>query len=424
MSKRALAVTSSVTAALSLLASASALAAPMDPAEKPVRVQFSKSIINNFELLTDSDDNSLLYFIPRRGALAVQSPQTTNPLPRFNILGIIPTYGFFAGRELGSFTGAFSPSGDLGSLNELITEANSKGYRVVPAPVVEASTRFIANGYTADNGRIDVKCETIDSGFKDPNGNPVLRPLCKTRQSPDEDYDIDTEVMAKLTTLPLGASTIGQDVIFSGMLTPQWTMNARSLMATGSNWDVITASTYWKVKTSRKTRQARLILNWKQLYERVDAFVSLHDGRCVDVQVRAFFENIAGCKDANQCGVKIEWIGDDGKPRPTAPSDKDFIDVVNVAKDQLQTDLFNEVRGMSQSRLGNVDTSQSALFVARANLEKRTITRNETRTIVWNPGFSRFEPRTDITVQCVSGGFGLPVRWSLEDAGCKALIGQ
>jgi len=408
---------------VSLLA-ISAHAAPMDPGDKPVRAQFSGFVTSRFELLTDSDDDSLLYFIPKFGALAVQSPLSTSPLPRFNVLGIIPTYGFFAGRELGSFTGVLSPVGDVGALNALILEANAMSYRVVPAPVVEATTRFIANGHVASDGRIDVSCTTIDTGFKDPNGQPVMNPSCKTRQSANEDYNIETEMMAKLNTLPLGRSTVGQSVVFSGMLTPNWTANARSLMSTGASWDIVTASTAWKIKTNRKSRQARLILNWKQLFERADAFVSLHDGRCVDVQIRAFFENIAGCKNADECGVKIEWIGDDGKPTPIATNDKDFIDVVNVAKDQLQAELFNEVRDMSKSKLGDVDTRQNALFVARANLEKRTYTRNEIRSIVWNPGFRRFEPHTDMTIQCVSGGFGLPVRWNMEDSGCKTLIGQ
>jgi|GEM_PF-1789177 len=414
-----------VIAALTSIQSIGALAAPADPSDKPVRAQFSARVNDEFELLADSDDDGLLYFIPRRGALAVQSPMSSSPLPRFNVVGITPIYGFYAGQELGSFTGTLSPTGDKGALANLIAEAAGKGYRVVPAPVTEATTRFIANGYVAENGRIDVQCELKDSGYKNnATGEPVMVPDCKTRQSPNDAYDIGTEVMAKLNSIPLGTGTIGQDVVFSGMLTPAWTANARSFMASGANWDNITASTLWKVKTNRKTRTAQLVLNWKQLYERVDAFVSLHDGRCVDVQIRTFFENISGCQDADKCGIKVQWIGDNGRVVPTAPTDADFIDVVNLAKDKLQAELFNEVRAASRSQVGDVDTRQNALFVARSNIEKRTYTRNETRTIVWNPGFRDFEPHTDMTVQCVSGGFGTPVRWNMEDTGCKAIIGQ
>lgn len=53
----------SILACASLMASASALAAPMDPHDKRLKIHFSAHDIRDFELLTDGDDDSLLYSI-------------------------------------------------------------------------------------------------------------------------------------------------------------------------------------------------------------------------------------------------------------------------------------------------------------------------------------------------------------------------
>ncbi len=56
------------------ITAAVAQAEPMNPASKAAPGTFSARILSAFTLFADSDDPALVYYIPLRGGLAVQSP--------------------------------------------------------------------------------------------------------------------------------------------------------------------------------------------------------------------------------------------------------------------------------------------------------------------------------------------------------------
>src|SRR5690242_3676774 len=79
------ALLSAVVAAVSVASSTQAVAAPMSPSSRNVAQYFTAPVQDAFTLLADTDDPLLVYYIPRRGGVAVQYPMSASPAPRFQI---------------------------------------------------------------------------------------------------------------------------------------------------------------------------------------------------------------------------------------------------------------------------------------------------------------------------------------------------
>ncbi|MFY2562994.1 hypothetical protein ACN469_35700 [Corallococcus terminator] len=410
-------------AALSLTAT-QALAAPMSPSAKPMAQHFTPTVQDAFTLMGDTDNNNLVYYVPRRGGIAVQSPASAQPIPRFQISGFTPIYGWFAGLELANLGGSFSTTSDLGALNRLSTEAAAKGFQIAPAPAARSTTQFLLSGFAPVNGRVEIDCEFEILVV---NGREVKVPNCFTHLDPTAPYNLDTNVMYKFNTLPtLGGSVVAQDIAFQATTLPTWSNQLRALMATGAQWDsIMTAQVDWDIKTHNLTRQARFTVNWRSLFEQASAFAAFHLSSCVDIEVRAFFQRLVTCSSENACGIRIEYLGANGVWGPTAPNDANFINVVNAVQARLQDELFNEVRRYTTPVNGQVSNQTNSIFTMRANYEKLILERNEVTYIQYNPGPTDFQVKTNLNVTCLMDGFELGrVNWNMNDAGCRALLGQ
>ncbi|WP_044279741.1 hypothetical protein [Myxococcus stipitatus] len=409
-------------AALSFTAT-QALAAPMSPSARPVSQHFSPQVQDAFTLLGDTDNLNLVYYVPRRGGVAVQSPSTPSPIPRFQATAFVPTFGYFAGLELANLGGSFSTTSDLGALNKLSQEAAAKGFQIAPAPAARSTTQFLLSGYAPPNGRVEVDCQFEIIVV---NGRDVRVPKCFTRIDPTQPYDLDTNVMYKFNTMPtLGGSVVAQDIAFQATTLPGWTPQLRTLMATGAQWDnIMTAQIDWDIKTHNLTRQARFTVNWRSLFEQASTFAAFHLRSCVDIEVRGFFERLVTCSAENTCGIRIEYLNNNVWG-PTAPNDANFINVVNAVQNRLQDELFNEVRRYTTPVNGQVSNQTNSIFTLRANYEKLILERNETIYLQYNPGPTDFQVKTNLNVTCLKDGFEMGrVNWNMEDAGCRALLGQ
>lgn len=425
-SKKSTTVAAAGIAALLALPISQASAAPLSPEARDVHSQFSVQTQDSFTLFGDTDDPSLIYYIPRRGAIAVQSPQSANPIPRFSIYSRYPSYGFFAGEELTQMGGSFSTTGDQGALELLQSEASSMHLRVAPAPVVKAGASFMVQGQVDPvTGRIDVECtqEWIQVTNADGETRNIPVPECYTRQDPSSPYDINTNVMYKFGFTPLSSrSTAAQDISFQATTLPDVTPQLRTLMQTGGQWDgILESRVNWVVRTSNLTRQARAHINWHRLFEQASTFTAYHNNSCVDEEVKTFFRRIVDCSAEEECGIRLEYLQPDNTWGPRAPNDANFVNVVNAVDRDIRRELFNEMA----PKLGPVSTDWQAVYTMRANYERLILDRNEVRNIVYNPGPTDFEADTTSNISCLLGGYEEGrVTWNLDDPGCAALLGQ
>lgn len=407
-----------------LLSWSHASAAPMSPNDRDISGAFSATVKDAFVLLADTDDVNLVYYVPKRGAVAVQSPLSASPIPRFQIFSRYPTYGFFAGEELAFIGGTLSTTGDLGMLGQLQAEAAQKGYRVTPSPATTATAVFVATGYQATDGTIDVSCTFEELQV---NTKTVRVPKCFLRSAPNQPYDLDTNIMYKFTSLAArNSSVVSQDIPFQAVTLPGWTEPLRALMSVGGQWDnVLTAQVVWNIQASSLTRQARFNIDWDVLFQQASAYAGARHWFLYDVDVKAFFQQFRECTDEKKCGVRPEYRQADGTWTDQAPNDADFVTVSEQLRLQLETELFNRIAAAKTSQLGMVSTRHSAMFTLRANYERIITSGHEVRYIAWNPGVKPVEAATTLNISCLEGGFEQgKVTWSMTDPGCRALLGQ
>ena len=172
-----------------------------------------------------------------------------------------------------------------------------------------------------------------------------------------------------------------------------------------------------------RTQVARININWERTFEQASTFTAIHLNSCLEVEIQTFFRRLAD--NANgQSGITIEYLHDDGTYKTTPPNQEKFEKVVQALYESIRNELFVEMRDYGQSQLGPVNTEARATFTLRANYEKLIFKRNETRYLTWNPGSSITNAKTNMTIQCLKGGFGQVVSWDMTDAACRSIVGQ
>jgi hypothetical protein len=416
--------------ATACIAVATAHAEPMAPADGRLKNKFSSQVNADFLLLADTDDASVVYYVPKRGGIAVDARTSSNPLPRFNISTYVPNFGFFAGETLTRLGGSLSTMANIDALNRLESEAQAKGLTVSPAPATSAVTKFIIGAFVLDDGRLDINCtKTMWKATNSTTGKEIERPVteCKTRSSENAPYDLDVNVMYKFANLPaVGNSVVSQNIPFQAVTLPGVDAELRPLMESGGQWDqYITGRINWEITSQRKTRQARFHINWESVFEQASAFAAYHNNSCVDIEIKGFFQKLTQCKKEDECGIRVEYLQPDGKWGDKAPDNDAFIKAANEVQKKLQDELFAEVSARSKSQLGRVSEKATSQFTLRANYEKILFSKNEVVPFAFNEGPVSVSAATDLNIACLKGGFEQGrVTWDMEDAGCKALIGK
>ena len=406
------------------------LGAPMSPSEKNVSGFFSGAVQDSFKLLADSDDPTLVYYVPAQGGIAVDAASSAKPLPQFGISSYTPSFGFFGGETLVRLGGSFSTTSYLGALNQLESEAKSKGLSVAPAPAATATTKFLLGAYEVSGGRLDISCTKEDYKLTKPDGSEKVSkvPKCKAKADPtDSEYSLDLNIMYKFATLPaVGNSVVSQRIPFQAITLPDTETLFRSKMETGGQWaEIMTAKIDWEVTAQRKTRQARFHINWESTFEQASAFAAYHNNSCVDIELKGFYQKLAQCSKEDECGIRVEYMNSDGTWGDKAPDNAAFVNAANEIQKRLNDELFLEVANKTKSQLGTVNQDSNSQFTLRANFEKILFSKNEVVPFAFNEGPEVFKASTTLNIACLKGGFEEGrVTWNMDDAGCKALIGQ
>lgn len=394
------------------------LAAPLAQNERDITGLFSVDVQRKFNLFADSDHRDLVWYVPKEGQVAINGATTASPKPRFSIVSRYSTSGVFAGQEQAVLGGAFDTSGSRGDLLRLESEARAKGMRISPAAASKATTNFMLSDIAFDsNGRANIRCEN-----KPVPGTIFTVPECLVLT--DSNEWVSTTVLASFQAqTPQGNTSVSTYIPFQAVSMPDTTSEMRQLMD-GSTWDAhIQATTTWELTTLARTQVARININWERTFEQASTFMAIHYNSCVEAEIQTFFRRLAD--NANgQSGITIEYLHDDGTYRSTPPNQEKFEKVVQALYEQIRSELFVEMRDYGQSQLGRVGTEARATFTLRANYEKLIFKRNETRLLTWNPGSSITTAKTNMTLQCLKGGFGAPVTWAMDDAACRDIVGQ
>jgi hypothetical protein len=396
-------------------------AAPLSGAEKDITGYFSPDVQRKFNLYADSEDASLVWYVPKDGTVALLG-SATNPVPRFSASSVIPTTGIFAGQPLAYIGGSFDTSPFPADLALLNSEAASNSFRIAAAPAKKTTTSFLLAGLLNHDGRPNINCVTLTATINNPITGPVEVEIPNCSVTFDDGTVRDVNVMQNFIALPpTGFSSVSTSIPFQAQLTPDYSQIAAMKMNSGESWDdILSTAVDWELDTRALTKTARITIDWNQTFKQASTYFAIHNNACLDVEVSTFFRSLV--RDGK--GVLVEYYnGTDWTP--IGPNDADFLAVVKAVEDTIRKDIVTEFQTYSQSQLGTVNRSpSSSFFTLRANYEKQIVRINETRYVNYNPGAPVANARTTVGVMCLTGGFGLPVRWNTADAACNALLVQ
>ncbi|PUA29174.1 MAG: hypothetical protein B0W54_00775 [Cellvibrio sp. 79] len=393
-------------------------ASPVAPEQKPVPVRFSAEVLANFELYADSDNNKLVWYVPKYGSVAMLGTPS-NPVPRFNANYFTEFSGAFAGQTVAVLGGSFSTAGFAPQRTQLQNEANSLGVQIAPAQAKKATTKFIVSGLDTD-GKLHANCTTTKLLVTNPVTGvttEVSMPKCEVVYEDGTIKEVDT--IQKFTALvPTGQTSVSTSIPFQAKTTPDYTNSVTSNLASGANFDEsLSAVVDWEIPTSSITRTARFTINYNQVFEKATTFAAIHNWACVDIEVSTFFQRLV--RDGS---IKVEYLNANNQWVLNAPNASDFVGAVAALEREIRNEIFAEMTSYAQPNLPNVSRQASAVFTLRANYEKQIFSVNETRVFNYNPGPVIKTARTDMFVGCLTGGFGTPVVASTAP-NCKALFG-
>ncbi len=419
-----------LSAIASALLSCAVTATPMDPNDDNAYRHFPGSVSAELEskyyLYKDSHKKDLMWYVPKSGYVAYRGTGD-NTRPNFNASSYIPRFGTWAALRPGEaqirMGGAFNTMGRVEDVQFLKTEAEKVGFSVSPAVVTRGTALFVVDGIDANaDGRIDVECVDEPLTVTDPLGQTINVTINNCYVTTIDGKQQPTTIVEKAyAKVPGGRTSASVNVPFQLVTLPDNDMtNAiENDLAVGNSLSpYFSLIVDWELETERETRAARITVDWNQTFEQAHTFAAYHNFACVDIEIQTFFKKLV----QEGKGVYVEYYNPETKQyEEQAPNQAAFIKAVEGIQAELQAELFDQIQEYSQSQLGKVDTSTNSMWTLRANYEKQVLKRNETRTINWNPGMSMETVQTEMSVDCVVGGFGTPVEWS-TDVGCHAIV--
>ncbi|WP_103654359.1 hypothetical protein [Agarilytica rhodophyticola] len=395
-----------------------ASAVPVNPEEVNISSRFSTDVQVNFELYADTDDDKLVWYVPRGGSIAMLG-NSNNPVPRFNATAFTEFSGVFAGQTVALLGGSFSTAGFAPLRDLLESEAQDLGMRIAPAPARLATTKFIVSGIETGNS-LDVDCEFETLIITDPFtgiSREVKMPKCSVTYENGNEQLVDT--MQRFNSIvPAGQTSVLTSIPFQAKTTPEYALVAQNNLAVGANFDeTLSAVVDWEIFTEALTKTARFTINFNQVFEKATTFAAIHNWACVDIEVSTFFQRLVRDGD-----IKVEYLTGNNVWSTVAPSDNDFVGAVAELEKLIRDEIFTEMRSYAQPNLPNVSREVNSFFTLRANYERQIFRVNETRIFNYNPGPQIKTARTDMFLGCLNGGFGVPVQAS-NTPNCRALFG-
>lgn len=328
--------------ALSLLFTAQSWAYPMDPAKMRPRINLPNEVAN-FTLAHDSFDPKLIYVQPKTGVLA-----TVNGLPMISLAK------YKAGdKERGILNLQYDLSIQGKERDVLYGALKAQGYTPAPLPISSVAVVPLLPGW--DNEHNSKICgESIDdvTGEKEVVCDSLVERVRYTEKGPG----------------------LGENVAMSVLLSTIGTQMVDRLLAGGNAFPIQVNAKYF---AAAPAYTAKIKVNYEKLAESFASFAAYHDGRCVDVQVSAFWakEELCANKDPSQCSVLITLTDNTGKEVSNIFTDPEAKNSENIKNFHESIELLRkkfEDEMLVKEAQASVDKSINSVFTLRADYRKVT----------------------------------------------------
>lgn len=409
----------------------SAYAAPIDPSLKNVEAEFQVDILSKFYLYGDTVDSNLIWFVPKFGSIAKDN--TGFNQPEFDIGSAYSEHpNYFYGEELVWFSGAFDTRGFERDIEHLSQVASQKGYRILAAQPKAAETYFVVDGVDVQTLNLDCS-ENISTPYGD-------FPICYVFDQLGRKHP--AEFVAKLeSTLP--ENTMSDYVGFRGITVPFWKDTLKDLMGyglpaddpfVGQNWDdKIQVVTVWDLDTHYNRPRGRININWSDLVHRFMIFQKSHPAllsvsdikRQINSWVRAalaaqnapfYLQTFSANNDVNLITEAIYKVLNNRRL---------FVPQWVFTQDPIKVNVPSSAT-RSERRMIPIANGGITFFIPADVVEKPELrfainkgVGNQPRAdidLYYGPSVLTLNPQTNMYIECLHGGWNLPVRWAQTSA--------
>lgn len=313
-------------------------ATPVSPLVVNMTSQFSVDVQRRFHLFADSHDSQLVWYVPKIGGI-----RNVAGAPALQVISSLIDGGPFSGMQALKIAGEFSTAGLAGDITLLQQDAARLGLRIQAAAATAANTQIMLGGFAVDSsGQMEASCSTYN--LTTPTG-VVEVPICQAKNAQGVWQDIDF-MGAFQATLPVGGSSVSQQIPFSGFTLPGWEGVFNELLRYGSSWDgQIQLVTDWTLQTQLTLKDAEYQVDWRPLYQFLVAQARSRGWRLSAAQVT----EILGQAIIQRKGISISYVMDNQSLAAAPKHDVQHQRVINSIIHQLRKQLFTPVRRLRLS---------------------------------------------------------------------------
>lgn len=320
--------------------SLSAPAIPIDPNFQAVDIEVPNEVVG-YTLAYDSFNKKIVYVQPKQGVVATMSGQPLVGLAKYVKNGV--TRAFF------NVSFEFDlPKRDRELLFDAIRTA---GYQPRPFPFEKTKLIPQLPGWNLEEGK--KVCTEMTDEFTGKTQTFCDSLVDRVKYSQD-------------------GPTLGENIGVSVILSPEGTAVIESLLKSGNAFQVELKAQYIKASPAYS---ARIEVNYEKLSESFAAFAAYHDGRCIDIEMSAFWQNEVMCTKANpdDCSVQVTYTDQLGNSinniylSPDEADDEDlrkFYDSVEGLRSRFEEEMLTKVTPASVSK------EKNAYFTLRADYKR------------------------------------------------------
>ena len=332
------------TGILTFLISTCVHAYPMDPQKMPVNINLPQEVAN-FTLAHDSFDPKVIYVHPKTGVLA-----TVNGLPQISLAKY---------KSGGTTRGILNLQYDLSihgrEQNLLFGAIKDQGFTPRPLPFKSVSVVPLLPGWDKENNR-KLCSESVDeyTGTKQTFCDSLVERVRYTEVGPG----------------------LGENVAMSVILSSIGAETVDKLLNGGNAFPIAINAQYF---AAAPAYTAKIKVNYEKLSESFAMFAAYHDGRCIDVQMSAFWQQELLCKDQDpsKCSVLMTITDNTGREIQniyTDPEAKDEGALKNFYEsiEGLRVRFENEM--LVKEAVASVDKSVNSVYTLR--MDYRRVSKN------------------------------------------------
>lgn len=390
--------------------SLSAIAFPVSPATKDIASKFPIELQIKYALFADSQNSKLGYFVARQAGIT-NKPGTNSV--NLKVISALSTEPYFPPENL-KINGSFDSTGARTDLNYLLTTAKKLGLTLLPAPISDAETFFIADGFITDaSGKIQPYCSFLQVTL--PNGTSIKLPSCSAMDQSGNIRPLQSIYALDSSAIDKTGNT-QQQLAFDAKAFNQISPLVSEVLASGAGWDnFFSGQLRWQINNGKRIEIATVTVNWIDLYAELVKYMA--EVNYVMTEQDAYLLAIRIIKDTrlvNTVKIKLtagySW-GPWWNPN-LALLENIANELVRVAKSKSLIIVEAKTPGTNSTK---------RFYTLNIDYKKLFETPIQTFSLYQRNNTTDLYASTDLSIQCVVGEIDGEVIWNFSDPRCDYL---